>query len=232
MSVAADLPLPVAEFLDVKQATGRTGKVFESLGSRSTVNNLRMLSVLLGKRRCNSSLEIGLCFGASALLFAEYHRRQNHPDHSHMAIDPYQITVWDSVGLDVLKKAGLNRHVEFRNAPSALVLPELLASGRSFDLIYVDGSHLFEDVFVDAYFSSRLLADGGILAFDDCASPHIRKVMRFLRCVPGLKEIDLAPYRQDQLKYRAARLAGRILLRAYERIGPIDREWNARYRWF
>jgi len=27
--------------------------------------------------------------------------------------------------------------------------------------MYVDGSHLFEDVFVDAYFGARLLTDGG-----------------------------------------------------------------------
>lgn len=46
-------------------------------------------------------------------------------------------------------------------------LLELLRSRRSFDLVYVDGSHLGLDVIVDASLSWQLLAPGGTLVFDD-----------------------------------------------------------------
>jgi predicted O-methyltransferase YrrM len=50
---------------------------------------------------------------------------------------------------------------------SGRVLPELVADGRRFDLVYVDGSHHALDVLVDASLSWRLLAPGGVLIFDD-----------------------------------------------------------------
>ena len=37
----------------------------------------------------------------------------------------------------------------------------------SFDLVYVDGSHLAADVLQDAVLSFRLLRSGGLLIFDD-----------------------------------------------------------------
>ena len=79
----------------------------------------------------------------------------------HVAIDPFQPTVWDGVGIQSLERAGLSDLVEVMQEPSCRVLPRLLSSGRQFGIMYVDGSHLFEDVFVDAYFGARLLTDGG-----------------------------------------------------------------------
>jgi predicted O-methyltransferase YrrM len=50
---------------------------------------------------------------------------------------------------------------------SGRVLPELVAQGRRFDLVYVDGSHHALDVLVDASLAWRLLAPGGVIIFDD-----------------------------------------------------------------
>jgi predicted O-methyltransferase YrrM len=47
------------------------------------------------------------------------------------------------------------------------LLPRLLAEGRQFDLVYVDGSHNGLDVVIDASFGWRLLAPGGVMIFDD-----------------------------------------------------------------
>ena len=59
-------------------------------------------------------------------------------------------------------------------------LLRLVEKGEQFGLVYVDGSHIFEDVFVDAYFGSRLLAEQGIIAFDDCRDLHVLKVIKFI----------------------------------------------------
>ena len=37
---------------------------------------------------------------------------------------------------------------------------------------YIDGSHLFEDVFVDAYLQSGY-SPKGVVAFDNSSSPHV-----------------------------------------------------------
>jgi hypothetical protein len=49
-----------------------------------------------------------------------------------------------------VERAGLMGYMDFRQAYSALELPKLIEQGTQFGLVYVDGSHLFEDVFVDA----------------------------------------------------------------------------------
>jgi hypothetical protein len=50
---------------------------------------------------------------------------------------------------------------------SVEVLSDLVADGPSFDLVYVDGSHLGLDVIVDAALSWQVLKPGGALIFDD-----------------------------------------------------------------
>jgi hypothetical protein len=139
-----------------------------------------------------------------------------------------------------VERAGLMGYMDFRQAYSALELPKLAASGARFDLVYVDGSHLFEDVFVDAYFVIRLLIKGGVVAFDDSSNPHIAKVLRFLRTsVPpkALEELDLSHYRgkQDQFScfsYRVARYFRKVQLTAFRRIGDVERAWDAPFHSF
>lgn len=204
--------------------TGATGKVFGDRGACSTPNNLAFIRAYMLRHEPRRTLEVGLCFGASALAFAASHTGR------HVAIDPYQRTTWDSVGLQAIERAGLADRFELREGTSAVELARALGEGERYDFIYVDGSHVFEDVFVDAYFCARLLADGGVLAFDDCTNAHVAKVLRFIRrTVPGLVELDLGPYREDAGRHRAARLLGRAQLVAFRREGDIERPWDAAY---
>lgn len=72
-----------------------------------------------------------------------------------------------------------------------------MQSGREIDTVYVDGSHLFEDVFIDFYYSCRLLKEEGYILFDDSTDEHVKKVLGFIRSnmKDHLQEIDLSPYR-------------------------------------
>ena len=204
------------------------------LRSLSTENNLRLLGALLREYGCRSTLEVGLAFGASALLFTDHHRRLGHTAKSHVAIDPYETTTWGGVGLAQIEDAGLGTYLDFRPDPSAIVLPRLFGEGRRFDLIYVDGSHIFEDVFVDAYYGARLLNEGGIIAFDDCATSSVRKVLGFLRSNlrEALGEVDLAIYRGNDWRYRVARWLGRTQMTAFRREGTVQRAYFARHHDF
>jgi len=65
------------------------------------------------------------------------------------------------------------RFVKHKGA-SRTVLAQLLAErgARSFDLIYVDGSHQAPDVLTDAVMAFELLEVGGLLIFDDYLWSH------------------------------------------------------------
>jgi predicted O-methyltransferase YrrM len=203
---------------------------------RSTENKLRIMARLMEETKPARTLEIGLGVGASALLFASYHRDAGHQSQTHLAIDPYQTspTAFNSAALRALEGAGLASFVSHRSNFSSLELPKLVGEGASFDLIYIDGSHLFEDVFVDAYFSAHLLSGGGIMLFDDSASAQVLKVVRFIRAnMRGtLAELDLSTYREgSRFRYWVARAISRVQLTAFRRISSAKerdwREWTA-----
>jgi len=228
----------LTELVQSRRAVGQQGKTFEGLGSLSSVNNLVTLRKLMMEFQSRRTLEIGLSFGGSALVFAASHHDLQRPAaRQHVALDPFQKTVWDSCGLMALEHAGLTGYVEFRPAYSAMELPRLIESGASFDLVYVDGSHLFEDVFVDAYFVLRLLSPGGLVAFDDSANRHVAKVLRFLRTnLRGLvEEVDLGRYRPvggNGIAYALAKRLHKVQLTAFRRVGPAERKWDADFTRF
>ena len=224
--------------LNATQLIGQSGKVFDNLGARSTVNNLITLQKLFNLYQPRRTLEIGLSFGVSALLFANLHRDAGRPAASqHVALDPFQHSVWDDVGLAHIDGANLGGYVDFRQTYSCYELPRLLEKGELFDLIYVDGSHLFEDVFVDAYYATRLLSMGGLIAFDDCADPHVAKVIHFLQknVRDGIEEVDLKPFRGNTslaFAYHLTKRLNRIQMRAFRRKGDIRRKWDATFLQF
>jgi cephalosporin hydroxylase len=218
-----------------RRLQGRTGKSFSGLGALSSVNNMIVLRNLCLELKPRRTLEIGLSFGGSCLVFTASHRDLGHaPQRQHVALDPFQATVWDDAGLLLAEQAGLSSYLDFRPQFSSLELPSLIREGRKFDLVYVDGSHIFEDVFVDAHFVGRLLSDGGVMVFDDSSLAHIKKVLRFIRRTLGsaFVELDISPYRGDSgknAKYLAARLLGRTQMTAFRRVGKAEREWSARF---
>ena len=224
------------QIYQTRRIVGRSGRVFENLAALSTVNNLSILRSLMLERRPQTTLETGLSFGGSALTIAATHRDLGHvAARQHVAIDPFQATVWDDAGVVALERNGLIEYVEVRREPSATVLAAMAAAGRTCDLIYVDGSHLFEDVFVDAYFGFRLLSETGIIVFDDCTNDHVARVLRFVETNWSAlaAEVDLDSYRTDvSLGRRLAGRLGFVQLRAFRRTAPFPREWDSALRDF
>src|SRR5262245_24734220 len=64
-----------------------------------------------------------------------------------------------------MQAAGIDVHV--LRGSSVDRLPPLVSEGEAFDLIYIDGSHAAIDVMTDAVLCWRLLAEGGLMIFDD-----------------------------------------------------------------
>lgn len=208
--------------------SGSTGRKYD-LVSLSTSSNLAAIQRLMETGRPHYTLEIGLALGGSCVMFAAMHQ-QLHGDAvaCHLAIDPFQSTVWDGVANLKLGEANLAEIVEVIEAPSHVVLPQLLSRERQYGIIYIDGSHLFEDVFIDAYFGMRLLEEDGYLLFDDSTNRHVKKVLGYIESsIHGLRRQP-----EDCLWHAAARCIGRRQLTVYRRVGDVERVWNSPFREF
>jgi predicted O-methyltransferase YrrM len=137
------------------------------------------------KEGAQRTLETGLGYAISTLFLFEG-LLENGSDARHVAADPYQFaslpihrTTYAGVGLQILEEAGVRELVEFYAEESQVVLPRLLTEGREFDLAFIDGNHRFEGVFLDLFYSGRLLNEGGVVFVDDTQLPGIRRAVNF-----------------------------------------------------
>ncbi len=211
----------------LEDATG----VKREVHSASTSNNLTVLQHWFQKLQPARTLEVGLAFGASATLLLALHRQAEHTGACHHAIDPFQRTDWGGCALRHIGSEGLADLFAHHEALSCFALPELHESGERFGLIYIDGSHLFEDVMVDFYFSNLLLETDGVIAFDDSACGHVRKVVAFIRSNLSASYRELSPYEVTapswpRLKQFVARWTNRQQLTLFQKVEAPKRDWD------
>jgi hypothetical protein len=81
------------------------------------------------------------------------------------------------------------RHARIEQ-PDYLALPSLVDQEARFGLVYIDGSHVFDHVIIDAFHSDLLLDVGGIMAFNDCWMPSVDRAIRFVAHYAG-RELDV-----------------------------------------
>ena len=120
-----------------------TSSTIERVFRLSTVNNLVVLRNLFVEITPKRTLEIGLGYGGSAMVFAASHRQcGKQPLAQHTAIDPFR-NDWSDKPLIALEEAGLRGFLDFRPEFSSVALPALVREGEKFELIFIDGSHFF-----------------------------------------------------------------------------------------
>jgi len=104
--------------------------------------------------------------------------------------------------------------LEFCWGESHFVLPRLCERGAQFDLIFIDGGHKYDDVFVDFHYSRRLMAAGGCVVLDDTWLPAIRTVVSWI-------ETNLAE------QWRRLTVPPGLSLAAFESLAvPDGRRWD------
>ena len=221
--------------LGCKEAKGLTGKIFVNLDAISSSATLSTLRSLILDLKPYKTLEVGLSFGGSCLVFLASHRDIGHlQEKQHVAIDPFQKSVWDSTGLLHVQMEKLDGWLDFYEEYSYYRLSSFINSKQKFDLVYIDGSHLFEDVFIDFILVWRLLSENGIVIFDDYTDPNIKKVTKFIK--NNLKkyfiQFDLSDYRPDKgssLKYKIAKFMNRTQIIAFKKINETERLWDDKF---
>jgi len=135
------------------------------------------LKAFIKKHNCKKILEVGMADGMSSIAILAVLNGEG----SLTSIDPYQSTYWSSNGLKNIKELNLDKNHTFIEKFNYVALPELLAKGEKYDLIFIDGSHIFDYVILDNFYADLLLKKGGYLINDDMWMPAIKKAYSFIK---------------------------------------------------
>ncbi len=170
----------IDERYETRRARNHDGRWIDVTNSPVPSETGRFLAMLVVAERAMSTLEIGLSFGMSAchILLGQ---RLVGGESRHVAVDPFQHSeYYQGCGLVNVAEAGLGRGFRWLEARSDAALPQLVGEGLSIDLCFIDGSHLFGDIFIDAHFCDRLLRPRGLMVFDDAWLPATRTVANIM----------------------------------------------------
>lgn len=137
-------------------------------------------------------IEIGLAYGSSALAIAEALVSHGSDSTDHVIIDPFQDQFHDA-GWGVVVAAGLGGTCSLLPERSQLALPRLLAEGFVADAAFVDGSHIFHNVFVDLFFLRELVRPGGVVILDDCHWASVATAVRYFELNTGWRREPIDP---------------------------------------
>ncbi len=166
----------VYETGEVKSEGGLVRKIFP-WAIPANVGSL--LYRLIAENKLESTLEIGMAYGLSTVFICQ--ALADAGKGRHTAIDPCQALEFQSIGLHQVQRAGLDRFLEFMGEPDFVALPKLLEAGRRFELVFIDGLHLFDYTLLDFFYADRLLAENGWLIFDDAQAPGVAKAAAYVR---------------------------------------------------
>ncbi len=168
-----------------------------------------LLDTLIRAEQPQHTLEIGMANGGSTRVFCQ--AIVDTDGTSHTAIDPYQTHPdhWDSQGLLELQLEELDHCFELIEKPNYLALPQLIADGRSYDVILIDGWHSFDHTLLDMFFADKLLNNGGLLIIHDTCMPAVHKACRWLETHKPYNRVSPEP--KVTLYSPIARFAKRIV---------------------
>jgi predicted O-methyltransferase YrrM len=165
--------LPIRAVLDLDTALARL-----DIGpdDRSQISDAEaaFLFRFVRSENVGATLEIGCGLGKSAVAI------MLATDAPHTVLDPFQAN-YDFRGLKNIERSGLADRLDFVPERSLTALPQLLGEERVYDVVFVDGSHRFDDILVDFTFADLLLRPGGAIVFDDLWMRTTQLVLSYIR---------------------------------------------------
>jgi predicted O-methyltransferase YrrM len=165
----------------------------------------RVLAQLIQEGGYSRTLEVGMAYGLSTAYIMTAHRGD------HEAIDPYQRTGYDDLGVKNALKLGLSERLTLHRDSSHNVLPRLLAEQRTFDFILIDGGHRYDQIFTDCFYADLLLEQQGMIVFHDTWMRGTQLVLSFMKKNRPDYEVVKTPVRN---------------LGVMRKVGEDERTWN------
>ena len=145
------------------------------------------------------TLETGVANGLSTLAMT---LAVKSIDGHHIGIDPCQATDHNETALVLLEEFNVDKYFTLMDGPAHTEMPKLMDNESKFDLIFIDGMHLFDYKLVDVFLADMVLRDGGWLLLHDLLIPSVKKTLRYL-----LRHRDYEMIMTPDLRPTAARRA-------------------------
>jgi len=143
-----------------------------------------VLRDLVLAEKAHTVIEIGLAYGSSALAIAEALVSNGSDQRRHLIIDAYQNRFYGS-GWSAIVEADITDLCLLFEERSQTVLPRLLSDSFLADVAFVDGSHIFHNVFVDLFYLRELVRPSGLVILDDCSYPSVATAVRYFQVNTG-----------------------------------------------
>lgn len=159
---------------------GRDGRRYEvDSATRISIQEGLCLYHLCREAKAQLTMEVGCAYGFSTLYFLAAHA--TNPTATHVAIDPVENSLWHGIGFHKVKEVAMQERFRLIEEPSFAGIPLLVREGLRFDVIFIDGSHFFENAPLDFTVSANVCKREGLIVLDDMWMPSIRKVVSFIR---------------------------------------------------
>ena len=168
-------PIPLIKSLLEKREIEYNGKKYK-IHSNIKLDEGMVLYNLIIQHNLKHTLEIGMATGISSLFIGSAIKQI---DGNHIAIDPFQSTQWENLGMMNIRKAGLEKYISLIEQKSYIALPALLLKHK-FNLIFIDGWHTFDYTLVDFFYSDLMLHVGGYIIIDDILHKGVSKFTKYL----------------------------------------------------
>lgn len=211
----------IGQIVGSGRVTDAEGNAYEPV-SAVTLESGMLLYDFVRAVKPARTLETGMAYGLSTLFICQ--ALEDNGAGCHTAIDPFQASEFRSVGVLNVDRAGLSHRFCLHEDASDTVLPRLCAEGRTLDLAFIDGWHLFDFTLVDFYYIDKLLRVGGYVAFDDLWLPSVRKAVSFvMRNKPYRVVSRVSSYPAPWWK-RALRIGRRAVQ------DPLGRNWALKFK--
>ncbi len=194
--------------------------------SSITVEEGEMLTRLIGgDRSIRRTLEIGCAYGISSLFICESLAGRDGVNHT--VLDPFQFLHWNGIGIENLRRAGYH-FARVVTEKSEFDLP-LMAKQEAgtYDLVFIDGWHSFDQVIVDIYYANLLLRVGGYMVLDDNDVPAVRRAIACLSKYPAYEIVESVMLGRKKL---IKTLARPVLNRVPSFLWPVNKEWKHRIK--
>jgi predicted O-methyltransferase YrrM len=125
-------------------------------------------------------LEIGMANGMSGLYICSALQELGNSKECHLtSIDPFQSTQWENTGIQTLRDADLLKYHKLIEELDYLAMPKLVEEEKLYDLIFIDGNHLFDYTLLDLHFANKLLKVGGMIVVDDTKHENVKMACKF-----------------------------------------------------
>ncbi len=127
-------------------AVGVDGVAYPLGGIAVTPECGRFIRDVCRREKARTVLEIGMAWGLSTLWLAEALVSNDAAPVALVVVDPFQSDRFHGAALNAIRSLELAPMVEFHEEFSEYLLPRMAREGRTFDLVFIDGSHRFERI--------------------------------------------------------------------------------------